>query len=133
MQKYELKQSSKSPAVLLNQEKGEMFLGGRSIPDNALELFGPMLDWASKYIEEPQKMTKITFDFEYYNTASSKSILEFLLIMNELQKKHCEIKVFWHYKEDDDDMMEEGEVYSDIVNIPFEFVAIPSNKDDFKV
>ena len=131
MQRYELKQSSKSPKIILDHEKGEMFLGGRSIPDNALDLFGPMLDWASKYIEDPQKMTKITFDFEYYNTASSKSILEFLLIMNELQKKSCEIKVYWHYKEDDDDMMEEGEVYSDIVNIPFEFVVQPSNPNDF--
>lgn len=131
MQKYELKQSSKSPQVLLDPDEGEMFLGGRSIPDNALDLFGPMLDWASKYVENPQKITKITFDFEYYNTASSKSILEFLLIMNELQKKYCEIKVYWHYKEDDDDMMEEGEVYSDIVNIPFEFVAMPSSANDF--
>lgn len=132
MQKYELKQSSKTPNVILDHETGEMFLGGRSIPDNALDLFGPMLEWASEYVESPQKVTKITFKFEYYNTASSKSILEFLLIMNELQKKNCEIKVYWHYKEDDDDMMEEGEVYSDIVNIPFEFVEVPSNGDDFK-
>jgi len=86
MQKYELKQSSKSPKVVLDHESGEMFLGGRSIPDNALDLFGPMLDWAAKYVENPQKITKIVFNFEYYNTASSKSILEFLLIMNELQK-----------------------------------------------
>ncbi len=127
MQKYELKQSSKSPSIILDPIKGEMFLGGRSIPDNALDLFGPMLDWATKYVDEPQKTTKITFNFEYYNTASSKSILEFLLIMNELQKKNCEVKVFWHYKEDDDDMYEEGEVYADIVNIPFEFVEMPSN------
>jgi len=127
MQKYELKQSSKSPNIILDPIKGEMFLGGRSIPDNALDLFGPMLDWATKYVDEPQKITRITFNFEYYNTASSKSILEFLLIMNELQKKNCEVKVFWHYKEDDDDMYEEGEVYADIVNIPFEFIEMPSN------
>ncbi len=126
MQKYELKQSSKSPSIVLDPNKGEMFLGGRSIPDNALDLFGPMLDWASQYVENPQKTTKIVFNFEYYNTASSKSILEFLLIMNELQKKNCDVKVFWHYKEDDDDMYEEGEVYSDIVNIPFEFISMPS-------
>jgi hypothetical protein len=48
----------------------------------------------------------------YFNTASSKCLLEILDLLNEYQKeKNGYVTVNWFYQENDWDMLETGEDY----------------------
>jgi hypothetical protein len=58
----------------------------------------------------------------YFNTASSKIILDILMKLEEIQEAGNEILIEWHYEEDDEDMQEAGEEYSEIVEVPFSFI-----------
>jgi uncharacterized protein YkuJ len=58
----------------------------------------------------------------YFNTASSKIILDILMRLETLHEDGKNISVEWHYEEDDEDMQEAGEEYADIVEVPFTFV-----------
>ena len=61
----------------------------------------------------------------YFNTASSKIILDILMRLENLHNDgKTKVTVEWHHDEDDEDMQEAGEEYSEIVEVPFKFVAI---------
>jgi len=111
----------KTPEIYLNYDKGEIFLSGRSIPENAKQLFHPILQWVEKYVENPQKKTKVVFKFEYFNTASSKMIFELINDIKELKKKGLDVTIEWHYLEEDDDILDSGETFQEISGLEFQF------------
>jgi hypothetical protein len=62
----------------------------------------------------------------YFNTASSKLLLDILMKLEEIHEAGHDVLIRWHYPEDDEDMEEAGEEYSDIVDVPFEQVSYSS-------
>ena len=64
-----------------------------------------------------------TFKLVYFNTASSKLLLDVLMKLEEIHSDGHEVLVRWCYPEDDEDMRDAGEEYADIVDIPFEQVS----------
>ncbi|MFP3859914.1 MAG: DUF1987 domain-containing protein [Bacteroidales bacterium] len=67
--------------------------------------------------------TKVIFNFEYFNTASSKVIMDIIEKLKILQDNGSQPAINWYYIEEDDDMLEAGEDYSDITEIPFNFIS----------
>jgi hypothetical protein len=63
------------------------------------------------------------FKLEYFNTASSKIILDILMKLEEINEKGTNVIVQWHYDQKDNDMMEAGEEYKDLVGLTFEMVG----------
>ncbi len=63
--------TSKTPLVDFNALTGDLILSGRSIPENATELFDPLLKWVNDYLKSPRKTTNFRINLEYFNTASS--------------------------------------------------------------
>ena len=57
---------------------------------------------------------------EYFNTSSSKCILDVLRKLEKIHKNGKSVVVKWFYEEDDEDMMEAGENYQRIVSVPIE-------------
>jgi hypothetical protein len=110
------------PDVDFNPETGIMRLVGRSTPENAEDFYGPLVKWLLEYSENACDLTEFHFRFEYFNTTSSKSVLQILRIMERIYKEGHNINILWYYETDDDDMMECGEDFQSIVRIPFEFV-----------
>ena len=51
-------------------------------------------------------------------------LLDVLMKLEELHQNGKDVLVKWHYPEDDEDMKEAGEEYADIVDIPFEQIAV---------
>jgi hypothetical protein len=88
---------------------GKLLLEGRSMPENVIELFNPLLDFASNITTE-----KVDFDInlEYFNSATSKKVL-ILLRTLENNKNIRELTVIWHYEAGDEDSVEMGEIYEE--------------------
>jgi len=63
--------SAKTPQIDLNHLNGELILSGRSIPENAAELYDDVLKWVHEYIKNPRPITNLRLNLEYFNTASS--------------------------------------------------------------
>lgn len=59
---------------------------------------------------------------EYFNTSSSKCIYDLLKDVKSLKNKGKKVSVRWYYDEDDEDMLEAGEDYSDLLDLPFMFI-----------
>ena len=112
-----------TPNVILDKDNGTFEISGRSLPEDVNLFYQPIMDWIDAYSEEPSDSTNFNFKLEYFNTASSKIILDILLKFEEIVENGNDVKIIWHYHEEEEDMLEAGEEYADIVEIPFEYEA----------
>ncbi len=114
----------KTPFVRFDGEKGLVEIKGRSIPENSVEFYKPLIDWLEKYSAGPVKETYVNIQLEYFNTSSSKCILDIFKKLELIHKKGHLVEVNWYYEEDDEDMFEAGEDYQSIINIPFKMIEM---------
>jgi len=123
MQVIKIKGTDDTPKVTLDADNGIFEISGRSLPEDVVAFYDPILEWLDEYSQSPNSKTVFDFKLEYFNTASSKLILDILLKLEEMCDAGKEILVRWHYPDDDEDMQEAGEEYADIVEVPFEQVS----------
>ena len=95
-----------------------------SLPEDAVDFYTPILAWLRDYAKDPNPETVFNMKLEYFNTASSKQLIQILLILQDMKDKSS-VLVKWYYKEIDEDMLSLGEEYKQIMKIPFELTEIP--------
>lgn len=125
MEIINIKGTDDTPFVTLDKSAGLFQISGRSLPEDVNMFYNPVLTWIDAYTEAPNAKTEFCFKLEYFNTASSKVILDILLKLEEIVEAGHAVVIKWHYHEDEEDMREAGEEYADIVEIPFEYVILP--------
>ncbi|MBC7389646.1 MAG: DUF1987 domain-containing protein [Opitutaceae bacterium] len=125
MESLVLQPTAHTPSVSLNSESGVFEFKGRSTPENSVDYYDPIFKWLDQYVASPLPKTIVKLQFEYFNTSSSKCILDVLKKFVKLHNSGSDVKIQWFYEEEDDDMKEAGEDYSDILEIPFEIQLIP--------
>lgn len=114
----------KTPTITFDTGKGFLEIKGRSIPENSIEFYKPVVDWLEKYMLKPQAATDVKIQLEYFNTSSSKCILDVFKKLEAISKAGSEVVINWYYEEDDEDMLEAGEDYQAIINVPFKMIQI---------
>lgn len=124
MKNIKIEGSPKTPEINFNAEGGVVEIKGRSIPENSIEFYKPMIDWLEEYSASPKSKTVVNIQLEYFNTSSSKCILDVFKKLETISKNGNEVEVNWFYEEDDEDMLEAGEDYQSIIRIPFKMIEI---------
>jgi len=124
MESIQVEGSPKTPEINFNHESGIIEIKGRSIPENSIEFYKPMIDWLEEYAGAPQSKTVVNIQLEYFNTSSSKCILDVFKKLEVISKDGNDVEVNWYYEEDDEDMLEAGEDYQSIIRIPFKMIEL---------
>jgi len=112
-----------TPRINFNAESGVLHIEGKSFPPDVTATFGGVMRWIDAYVQQPSKLTTLVLKLDYFNTASSKIIMDILYRMEELNNAGYEVLIKWFYPEDDEDMMETGKEYAEIINVPFEHIG----------
>mgnify|MGYP004447805553 FL=1 len=123
MRVIKIQGSDDTPKVVLDADSKTFEISGRSLPEDVVAFYDPILEWIDEYAQNPLDKTVFNFKLEYFNTASSKLLLDVLLKLEEMYNVGHDVLVKWHYPDDDEDMQEAGEEYADIVEVPFEQVS----------
>ena len=120
-----IKATDESPGINFDKDLGKFMIFGKSYPEEVRRFFDPALLWLDQYAQEPNDETRFEFRLEYYNSATATMLLEIIYVLerivNDMEKK---VTVIWNYLEADDDMLDTGKEYAEMVNIPFEFKVI---------
>ena len=124
MESISIEGTPKTPTVNFNAETGIIEIKGRSIPENSIEFYRPLVEWLEDYSKGPQKLTTVNIQLEYFNTSSSKCILDVFKKLESIKKARNEVVINWYYEEDDEDMLEAGEDYESIIRVPFKMIEI---------
>lgn len=113
-----------TPKITLDCANNVYEISGRSLPEDVTVFYKPVFDWLQNYSEHPSKSSmNLSFKLEYFNTASSKVILDILMKLEEIREAGVDVSIKWHYDQNDEDMQEAGEEYADLVSLPFELMA----------
>jgi len=118
----EYKSEDLSPGIHLDKELGIFYFSGTSCPENALEFYDPVLNWFDEYIEDPLQNTELDFKMHYFNSITAKIFLMIMSKLEELPNQGYDVKIRWHYDEDEEDMIEAGEDFESILDIEFEMI-----------
>ncbi|MBL0317248.1 MAG: DUF1987 domain-containing protein [Flavobacteriales bacterium] len=124
MEDIKLTPTPKTPSVSFTQN-GHLELKGRSIPENSIEFYKPLIDWLDEYAKTAASDTNVHVQLEYFNTSSSKCLLDFFKRLEGLGNR---VTIHWYYEQDDEDMLEAGEDYESIINVPFKMIEVEELK-----
>lgn len=124
MEDLNIEGTPKTPTIRFDMRSGDLLIKGRSIPENSIEFYKPLTEALDAYGEKPQAETKVNIQLEYFNTSSSKCILDVFKKLEKINSGGSSVTINWHYEEDDEDMLEAGEDYEAIINVPFKMIEV---------
>ncbi len=117
MENFFLEGTNKTPQLDFNSNEGRFLISGRSIPENSIEFYKPLFEWLDNYISQAKSNTILDVKLEYFNTSSSKCLVEIFRKLESLQQKNDNVLINWFYEEDDEDMQESGEDFQEIIDV----------------
>lgn len=121
-----LQETQTTPLVSLNASLGEIIIEGRSIPENVIDFFHPILSWIDEYALSPNEKTTLKFKFEYFNTSSSKRIFDIMKKAEAIALQPGKLVVInWFYESDDEDIFFAGNDYKALITkVEFNLIEI---------
>ncbi len=121
-----IKETLETPSVYFNFSKGHFLIEGRSIPENSSDFYQPIISWLEEYKSNSKGLTTVDFKLEYFNTSTSKYILDILRSLMDISKDKASMIINWYYDEFDEEILEIGHDFSSIIHFPFNIIVIPS-------
>lgn len=114
-----------TPEIILDP-KGTIKFSGRLIPENAEEFFNPIEKWINEYCKNPAEITCVEISLEYINSVGTKYLLDIIHKFTHihLKKNTKKFIINWYYHDEDEDILEKGQLFSSNLDIPFNFISI---------
>lgn len=109
--------SGDSPMILLDAISGVFRMKGNSIMEETMAFYEPTLKWWEKYQKCPNPVTRFHVDLHYWNTSSSKLLLDVFSRLDGIKNA----VIVWHLELDDEELEETGYEFSELLKVPFEF------------
>jgi len=113
--------TSETPRVHFDADNNLFEISNKSLPEDADEFYNPVVDWLENYKLKPNEKTNFIFKLDYFNTASARYITRMVKILDNMARKY-DVKIFWYYREIDEDMQAMGEEYFEMTDMEFELV-----------
>jgi hypothetical protein len=123
METLRIEQTDDCPLVILDPVDNQFEISGKSLPEDVLDFYQPVLDWLNAYKEEPRPRTLSNIKLVYFNTASSKMLMDIMLILEEMVEDGQEVVIRWHSHRTDEDMQEAGKEFEEMIAVPFEHLT----------
>ena len=90
MESLLIQNTEDTPQIDFDLGTGIFSISGRSLPENAIEFYMPILEWIEKVLSETSDKTFVfEIKLEYFNTASSKQLAKMLLMI----EKYNDLKI----------------------------------------
>ena len=126
MRPINIQGTEEQPSIVLDKLSNRFEFQGKSLLEDPRAFYKPVLEWIDEYSLEPNEKTCIIYKMAYFNTSSSKLILDMMRKFAKMHEDGYDVEVHWYYTEDDEDMLEAGEIYSERTKLPFKLI-----NDDF--
>ena len=116
-----------TPLVYFDPDRALLELRGKSSPENSIQFYKRLLIALERYAHFGSKDIVANFKFEYFNTSSSKCLFDAFKRLVKVRQKGMNLTINWYYEEYDEDMLEAGEDYSDLLGYEFNYIETVFN------
>lgn len=121
LEKLIIEPKEDTPKVIFDPTAKIFEISARSLPENAIGFYEPVLIWLNNYIISPIDLTVFEFKLEYFNTSSAKQLAKILLVLENMAKKN-KVVINWYYKKEDADMFASGTRFSKLIDLNFNLI-----------
>lgn len=127
MDKLFIEKTKSTPEINFDSVNNILQLTGASYPENTFEFFEKIYIWLEEYFSKLRE-EKVIFEFKltYFNTSSTKSILNIINILEENYSYGKKIYIKWYYDEENEILYEIAEDFLSDVEIPYELIPTKS-------
>jgi len=116
----DIAQTSSSPAISADWEKGRILVRGDSYPENSFELYRPLIDWVETFLAQPGRPLRLDIELLYMNTSSVRVLMDLLDLLESAFRGGREVSVFWHYDADNERIAELAAEFREDCTFPFD-------------
>lgn len=102
--------TSKTPEVRFDISSGELYLTGKSIPENSTRFYEPLLLWIEDYVRSPRQTTDLHLKLEYFNSSSTLWIAKIIRSLSRIFQENSVLFIHLYFDEEDFESMEEEEM-----------------------
>lgn len=105
-----------TPEIVSDIAQQTLTIRGEAYPENAAQFYAPFFTWLEEYLAEPgPAATKITIDLLYFNSTTSKVLLDLFDRLERAAAGGRRVVVNWRYHKENDMILEYGEEFSEEV------------------
>lgn len=116
--------SSFTPTVKFDLTTGICSIEGESCLENAAEFYNKLIRWFEQYTLVVKGDIELNLKLLYFNTSSSKCILDMLKILKKYKDEGGNVTVNWYYRSYDADQLEEAQDYVAYTRLPMNIIPI---------
>lgn len=113
--------TSDSPAVTLDVANNKFEISGPSTMSDPDDFYQPVIDWWNAYSTSSHDETNFTIKLSSLDHDSFETLIDVLDAVDKVNTEGSYVTLIWLTQEDDEDMMEQGDLLSIQVDIPFDF------------
>lgn len=126
-----LQETDNTPEVKLDHSENYIRFKGDSRPEDVRKFYLPIIDWLGEYEKQLHYIKDqggsvdivVDFEFEYFNSSSAKYLMDIIIKLGEISNAdNVSIQLNWHYDEMDEDMLDSGEEFQDMLDVEFNFI-----------
>ena len=118
-----------TPEVVLNTEEAHLYLIGSSYNEDSINLYKPIHKEIKSFTKKlpESKSFCVSIAMEYLNTGGTHELNRLFRYLSSIDNK---VFVLWCWEENDEDMLEQGEVFSNIypkLNFSYKMIFDPDD------
>jgi len=126
MRELNIKGTPDSPTVSFDEINNYLLIEGRSILEDPAKFYKPLISKLEDFEKSNSRKMEIDFKLEYFNTASSRYILDILKRLRAIDTPNNEVTINWFYDEVDEDILEIGQDFGSIIKFPINLMINPN-------
>jgi hypothetical protein len=111
------------PVINFNHQTGICEISGESYMEETYKFYEPVISWLVKFKSE-KKPIILNVKLTYFNTSSSRFILEILDILKKYNDEGGSVEINWYYKMDDPDILAEINDFMDETGIHINILGL---------
>lgn len=115
--------SQATPMITADSASGVLTMRGDSYPENAFELYGPVLEWVETYLSQTDKPLRMELELVYLNTSSIKAIMDVFDLLQAAHDGGREVCVNWYYDLANKRVGELAEEFTEDYTFEFEVIG----------
>ena len=119
MDNFNIELTNFTPKVDFDASSGELSITGKSLPEDARTFYKPLINWIHDLENTPLPSVHLSVELSYFNSSSTKQILKIFYALEGLQDVGKKINVSWLAKGGDSMIIEKGEEFNELINLPF--------------
>ena len=95
------------PGINFNKDTGICEIEGESYMEEAYKFYLPLINWIKEFTEKKKRKLYFNIKLMYFNTSTSKCLLDIFEILKKYANQGGEIEVTWYFDPEDPDMIDE--------------------------